>query len=711
MPNDCTIYCGGVSDTGRGADTAATLRLQMWGTNHNVDFKIGDVSEAMADNVPSVLLDLLDIAVYVYCADQAIARGTFAGRNEGQDWRRTFHFYIPVRNLELWQSAAAAELVATLSFLSEDEYHFHFEQLMTEPPLQGYFNFTDIPGKIDEVITFSGGLDSLAGAVQEAVVEQRRVLLVSHRSTQKLSKRHDDLLCLLKSHAGAAVPMQIPVRINKGQQLTKEYTQRSRSFLYAALGATVARMVELDRFRFYENGVVSLNLPASSQVIGARASRTTHPRVIKSLSRLLSCLTEKPFAVESRFQWTTKTEVVELIAQAGCADLIPFSNSCAHTWLITNEHPHCGHCSQCIDRRFAILAANQKDFDPAEGYGVDLLVGARDEQLHQTMLTTYVEMANRIEHMDAMQFFSAFGEASRALPFIDGNPEAVAAKIFDLYSRHARQVTKVVDEALAHYSPAIRRRELPGSCLVRLVSDTGMTVGDVFATTPGPSAVSDDQGSRNYIYRKGECWCIRFNGQEERIYTPEVGIELLQFLIEHPGKTYSAVELDAAVARQAKNQLHLASRGDFLTNEVSRQETFAADEIIDSEGRSNLQVRLAQVVELIEMTAASASPTRLDDIEVLQNELKAIESALNGAIDINGRPRKLGDERERVRKRVSAAIRRALKQFENYDAMLFQHLKEPVLKLGHTVSYTPSKTISWDTADQKSQKRDLLHEM
>jgi hypothetical protein len=73
------------------------------------------------------------------------------------------------------------------------------------------------------------------------------------------------------------------------EDLNREYTQRSRSFLYAALGATVAAMVGRDRIRFYENGVVSLNLPVSAQAIGARATRTTHPRVLNGFAELFTC--------------------------------------------------------------------------------------------------------------------------------------------------------------------------------------------------------------------------------------------------------------------------------------------------------------------------------------------------------------------------------------------------------------------------------------
>src|SRR5262249_15221652 len=153
--------------------------------------------------------------------------------------------------------AARAGLTATLSFLSEDEYDFEFVPLKEEEPLQGFFRFPAAPGgaAAEEVLMFSGGLDSLGGAVQEAAVDRRTVVLVHHRPTQKLARRQARLLGLLGEHAGAAAPVYFPVRVNKKKRLGREPTQRTRSFLYAALGATVAALLGLSRLRFYENGV------------------------------------------------------------------------------------------------------------------------------------------------------------------------------------------------------------------------------------------------------------------------------------------------------------------------------------------------------------------------------------------------------------------------------------------------------------------------
>lgn len=104
----------------------------------------------------------------------------------GTYWRRRFRFVIPVRNPDLWSSKTVSSgLVETLGFLPDDDYSFEFNQLSDPPPPAGGFEFGEdqqsafVP---DEVVLFSGGLDSLAGAVEELAKAGKRVALVSHRS-------------------------------------------------------------------------------------------------------------------------------------------------------------------------------------------------------------------------------------------------------------------------------------------------------------------------------------------------------------------------------------------------------------------------------------------------------------------------------------------------------------------------------------------------
>lgn len=371
MANERSILCGDVSYANLPFGGDDPICLHLWGKNENILLRISDIREHLLRDVPSQFHDLIEIATYVYCADQAVTRGGDGVQNFGVDWRRKLFFRIPVRNPDLWNSSPLKDhLIETLSFLSEDEYYFDFVKLTKQPPSQQHIEFDF--AKPEEVILFSGGLDSLGGAIEESVVNKRKIALVMHKSNQKLARRHRKLSELLEKYSDSS-PLHIPVSINKDKRLGREYTQRSRSFLYAALGSTVAQMFGLFRIRFYENGIVSFNLPPSPQVVGARATRTTHPQVINGFAKIISILAGRPFVVENPFLWKTKAEILRGINDAGCQEMIKFATSCTHTWKMTKLTTHCGTCSQCIDRRFAILSANLEDHDPAEAYGVDLL--------------------------------------------------------------------------------------------------------------------------------------------------------------------------------------------------------------------------------------------------------------------------------------------------------------------------------------------------
>ena len=59
----------------------------------------------------------------------------------------------------------------------------------------------------------------------------------------------------------------IPVNITNAGIEARDNSQRTRSFLFACLALAVARMFDRDRFVVYENGVVSINLPITRDVL------------------------------------------------------------------------------------------------------------------------------------------------------------------------------------------------------------------------------------------------------------------------------------------------------------------------------------------------------------------------------------------------------------------------------------------------------------
>jgi hypothetical protein len=631
----------------------------------------------MLGDVAGPFLDLIDLAVYVYCADQAVSRGAPTDRNFGEDWRRRLHFRVPVRCPDLWNdSVTGGLLVEALSFLSEDEYHFRFEPLRDPPPLQSYFPYAagGPDGPVEEVVLFSGGLDSLGGAVREAVGGGRRVALVQHRGSGKGTPRLDALFQALRAKAGAAAPHLVPVTINKEEGLTREYTQRTRSFLYASLGAALAAALGLPRLRVYENGVISLNLPPSAQVVGARASRTTHPRALAAMARLFTRLAGGPFAVENPFQWLTKGQVIEGIAAAGCADLIRLTASCAYPRGASAEVPHCGRCSQCIDRRFAVLAAGQAEADSASGYALDLMTGARAEGHPRTMLAVYVATAEAITRMTPAQFFGRFGEAARVIRHTELDPEAAAGEIFRLYRRHAEDVMRVVQEGIAAHAAEIPRRSLPPSCLVRLVCDA--SGGGPAPATPEPPGAPQ---AADYFFRhRGAVWEFRYAGGEPQILTASRGAAYLHQLLAQPEVAVPAVRLAYNVVRDERL---LAAGG--------------GDRVLDGEGLATYRAAYEDAQHALEEAKANndlgAQERAEHDLAILAGELERHQGL--------GRSRREAvSDREKVRKAVGNAINRAVKEIHRYDRRFAEHLSPPRLTCGNAPCYRPgTEAIRWET--------------
>jgi 7-cyano-7-deazaguanine synthase in queuosine biosynthesis len=680
MCNERAILCGTVRDDALPVADRNPLRFRAWGPHKNIRLEILDVSEALYSDVPVHFRDLIDIAVYVYCADQAVKRGDDTFRAFGTHWRRRLFFRVAVRDPDFWADPRACnQLKATLSFLSEDEYEFEFVRLLRDEPFQGCFDLVADPyaGRIDEVVLFSGGLDSLAGAVQEAILDRKNVALVHHRSSEKMVTRHRELVRLLTRRAGTTPPAHFPVRINKSQRYNAEFTQRTRSFLYAALGATVAAMLRLSRVRFYENGVVSLNLPPSAQVVGARATRTTHPQVLNGFSDLLTCVAGKLFTVENRFRWKTKADIVRLIAEAGCHELIGHTTSCTHTWVMTHEHPHCGICSQCIDRRFAVLAAGQAAHDPGDRYGVDLLVGERPEGQPRTMLAAYLEMANEIDRMSLLQFFGRFGEAGRVLRHVGGSAEAAAQQVFDLYRSHAQAVTRVVVEGLASHATAVWRRELPAGCLLRMVFDCGLPSDGQTGAATAPPGSRQDTLADNVFRRSGRAWEVRFAGGRPFTLLPTKGAAYLQILLSHPNQPFSVLDL---LCQVSKNRVR-----------------FALEHGTEAADRESLRAYQGRLQEL----RAELEKVRADSDEAaegrIQEEIEGLLKELRSVSGLGGRVRRLQDQREQARQSVGAAIRRALQNIAaDGDSRLAEHLKFPRLRCGFNLCYAPDQPVSWD---------------
>jgi len=467
------IVCGGLPEKKR---QASSLRLQLdpRSLNCNIKLKLSDISNKLVKDIPDLLVDLIELATYVYCGDQSFSRGGDAGSGQGTRWRRTMHFVVPVRCLDIWRSSnVSSALHDALGFLSDEEITFEFRHLRDPIPVTGYFEFgpdESMGAEVDEVLLFSGGLDSLAGVMREAVVGGRRVALVSHRSTPKVVRYRGELVNEIAKLCPGHPPYHIPVWSHKSGLKSRENTQRVRTFLYASLATVVARLYDLQRIRFYENGITSMNLPISAQLIGSRASRSTHPRALHLFARLFSALTGSDFAVENPGFWSTKTELVNEIADGGGANLIARTRSCHHTQDATRLHTHCGRCSQCVGRRLSVTASKGSKHDPVEMYKSDPLISATKEGPERTLAEGYPRFASEIESLTLEEFIERSGEVRPILNALGGSVDDNVRKIFRLHRRHAHEVSSALETAIKTFARQIRRRQIESTSLLGMVA-------------------------------------------------------------------------------------------------------------------------------------------------------------------------------------------------------------------------------------------------
>lgn len=454
------------------ASAPETIAMDVHGKGKNVNLRIDCITRSMLANVPDLLLDLLEIAAYVYCADQRLSRGTAQLTNFGENWRRDLHFVIPVRTPALWQQHDVQRLLEdTLGFLSDDSYTFEFRKA-TRPFLSRDVYFQDLidaSSDYDAVAMFSGGVDSFAGAVQDVVLRGRSVCLVGHSSATKVKSIQQQLVDELKARGLERRVTYIPVWVTNENVRPNDHTQRTRSFLFACLGMVIAHMSGKDRFTFYENGVVSINPPVAGDIVGGRATRTTHPRVLRGLEELFSTLLERPIQIENPLQWMTKREVTMLVQEAGMADLLAITNSCTRPRTWTAAHKHCGACSQCIDRRFGILAAGLGEQEPATNYKIDLLTEDRSTNDDLRMAVSYVSFFKKVVATPKERFVVDFPEIVSAISsFPDISAGEAASRIYDLFQRQAKAVESVIAAGLKEHAAALFRNELPAGSLLSI---------------------------------------------------------------------------------------------------------------------------------------------------------------------------------------------------------------------------------------------------
>lgn len=348
--------------------------------DHGIGRALGDL--ARLGVYPSEIgVDVLVLAAHVHAADTRISR-----TSESQEgWTREIRLIVPVSDPERW-TAVAPTFVRMLNFLTGDRWSLafrarprRFARVASARPAR----LIGLP--FDDLALFSGGLDSLIGAI-DALEEGRTPLFISHAGESVTSNAQSTIFEALKRHYlghpfdRLRLWMTLPDGFVRGS--AEESTTRGRSFLFFALGVFAGSGLDAPfTLNVPENGLIAINVPLDPLRLGALSTRTTHPFYIARWNEALQALGLNG-DIENPYWDKTKGEMVTACTNGALLRrLISSSLSCSSPtkgrWQGLGTQ-HCGYCLPCLIRRAALIAALHPNVDPTRYTVDDLTARALD---------------------------------------------------------------------------------------------------------------------------------------------------------------------------------------------------------------------------------------------------------------------------------------------------------------------------------------------
>jgi 7-cyano-7-deazaguanine synthase in queuosine biosynthesis len=298
-------------------------------------------------------------ALGVWAADKLLPR-----RATADAWTRQITLNLPVSPGWL---PLATQLSRLLNFLTGDDWTLKLREASLDLGLKGEWPH---PWRPDGVMLFSGGLDSLVGALDFLEAGQR-LLLVSHYDFGQLAGIQQSLAAALLRHYGPERVHHLGLRVQFPE--APELSMRSRSLLYLALGlAAAAGFGGATPLIIPENGWISLNPPLTTNRLGSCSTRTTHPYFLEQLTGLWRAAgIETPLV--NPYKNFTKGEVVRRCRnQDLLKQLFGESVSCARPVVSRwqgGAAGACGYCYPCLMRRAAL---HTQGWDRGEDYRRDV---------------------------------------------------------------------------------------------------------------------------------------------------------------------------------------------------------------------------------------------------------------------------------------------------------------------------------------------------
>jgi hypothetical protein len=349
-------------------DVRHTLRIST--ETDEAELSLRGLARTLAENgiAPTLIAEeLFLLATAVFVADTRLRR------DDGDDgWTRQIAISLPTSDVDRWNQARAG-LERALRFLTGDLWSLEFRRPASSVRLFATEIAEADRAGLARVALFSGGLDSFIGAL-DLIGNGEPLTLVSHYADGSASVPQDNAFAHVQRCADASqVVSKIQARIVAPGDIFaagNDDRQRSRSFLFIALGVLVAQAIGAPELIVPENGLISLNVPLNDLRIGSYSTRTTHPHYLALLGTVLRAI-GIDVSLRNPYRFKTKGEMlVECAQQDGLMVAAAGTMSCAHPtssrWRRKGAPAliHCGRCTACLIRRAAFTRAFGEDATP-----------------------------------------------------------------------------------------------------------------------------------------------------------------------------------------------------------------------------------------------------------------------------------------------------------------------------------------------------------
>lgn len=346
------------------SDVATTF---FWHSTQSMPYFHANVGPQLAEYgaVKNRNIDLVRIAAAVLAADRSASRsGRLSSWNQ-----RDISLTVDVLAASPWNKVKG-EFEQLLGFLTGDAWSLTFRREQGAPEQIGRVG---IDAK--RVVLLSGGADSATGALLSAIEldsRHEKQVLVSHWSSTNLSPLQSRIAAEIERMVPGSTADHVKIHIARGRHAPggtaygRENSTRSRSLLFIALGLAIASVDELPLW-LPENGYASINPPLSKSRRGSLSTKTTHPKFIAGLRRILEAVgahndVVNPYANVTKGEMFA--QVADAIGDAAASRYLTMTSSCSHTGARSYgiaPDVACGVCFGCVLRRASFTASGLSD--------------------------------------------------------------------------------------------------------------------------------------------------------------------------------------------------------------------------------------------------------------------------------------------------------------------------------------------------------------